>query len=74
MWQASNSGTADEAQVQILMDALKDKHPAYDNFKNMSASVKKTYTLFYLDAKKEETRLRRLNKIVDRLNQNLKPM
>jgi uncharacterized protein YdeI (YjbR/CyaY-like superfamily) len=40
----------------------------------MSDSVKKTYTALYLDAKKEDTRKRRLEKIIERLNENKKPM
>ncbi|HNX44973.1 MAG TPA: YdeI/OmpD-associated family protein [Bacteroidales bacterium] len=40
----------------------------------MSHSVQRTYTGFYLDAKSEKARQARLEKIVDRLNRNLKPM
>jgi uncharacterized protein YdeI (YjbR/CyaY-like superfamily) len=40
----------------------------------MPYSVKKTYTALYLDAKKEETRTNRLLKIIERLNDNKKPM
>jgi uncharacterized protein YdeI (YjbR/CyaY-like superfamily) len=40
----------------------------------MPISVKRTYTALYLDAKKEETRIKRLEKIIGRLNENKKPM
>jgi len=40
----------------------------------MPMSVKKTYTRLYLDAKKEETRIKRLKKIIERLNENKTPM
>jgi len=40
----------------------------------MSDSVQRTYTLFYLDAKSDKTRQTRMEKIIDRLNKNLKPM
>lgn len=40
----------------------------------MLLSVRKTYAGFYFDAKQEKTRQTRLEKIVDRLNKNLKPM
>lgn len=40
----------------------------------MSDSVQRTYTLFYFDTKSDKTRLTRLEKIIDRLNKNLKPM
>ncbi|MCI2979639.1 YdeI/OmpD-associated family protein [[Clostridium] innocuum] len=40
----------------------------------MPASVKKTYTRAYLDAKTEAGRSRRLAWMMDRLENNLKPM
>ena len=48
--------------------------PAYNNLLAMSHSVKRTYTGLYLDAKSDKTRQDRLEKIIDRLNRNLKPM
>ena len=40
----------------------------------MPASVQRTYTRAYLDAKTEAGRAKRLSWMVERLNQNLKPM
>jgi uncharacterized protein YdeI (YjbR/CyaY-like superfamily) len=40
----------------------------------MPLSVRKVYAAFYLNAKKEETKIRRLQNIIERLNQNKKPM
>jgi uncharacterized protein YdeI (YjbR/CyaY-like superfamily) len=40
----------------------------------MPLSVRRGYTTMYLDAKKEETRIKRLQKIIQRLNENKKPM
>ena len=40
----------------------------------MSYSVQRTYTGFYLDAKSDKTRQLRLKKIIEKLNNNLKPM
>ena len=48
--------------------------PAFTNLLAMSHSVQRTYTGFYLDAKSDKTRQTRLEKIIDRLNRNLKPM
>ena len=48
--------------------------PAYTNLLAMSHSVQRTYTGFYLDDKSDKTRQARLEKIIDRLNRNLKPM
>lgn len=61
-------------QTEQLMELIKGKEPAYSNFLAMSPSVKRTYTGLYFDAKSEEARKNRLLRIVDRLNQNLKPM
>ena len=42
--------------------------------KGMSPSVRRTYTAWYFDAKSESSRKNRLDKIIERLNKNLKPM
>ena len=56
-------------------DALAHARAQYNgNFQNMSASVKKTYTRAYFDAKTEAGRSRRLAWMIERLKQNLKPM
>lgn len=80
--QAKKSGTWDiakeepisDSQIEILTDALKGAEPALSNFMKMPLSVRRTYTTAYLDAKKEETRIKRLEKIIERLNENKKPM
>lgn len=66
-------GVTDE-QIAALSALLKGYEPAYTNFEAMSLSVKKTYTKGYLVAKTEEGREKRLAWMIDRLNQNLKPM
>lgn len=63
-----------EEQIAILEESLKSYEPAYTNFMKMSFSVRRTYTLHYLDAKSEDTKKRRLEQIVARLNENKKPM
>jgi uncharacterized protein YdeI (YjbR/CyaY-like superfamily) len=63
-----------EEQIAALADAIKNFEPAYSNFMKMSASVKKTYTLHYLAAKSEDTKKKRLQQIIERLNENKKPM
>jgi uncharacterized protein YdeI (YjbR/CyaY-like superfamily) len=80
--QAKKSGTWDTAkaelitteQIDILISALSGAELALSNFLKMPVSVKRTYTALYLDAKKEETRIKRLEKIIGRLNENKKPM
>jgi uncharacterized protein YdeI (YjbR/CyaY-like superfamily) len=73
-WDQPDSAPVTEAQVAILTDALAGTGKALANFLSMSASVQRTYTGFYLAAKKEETRRNRLQRIIERLEQNLKPM
>jgi len=61
-------------QIEQLISVIKDIEPAHSNFLAMSLSVKRIYTGLYLEAKSEQSRKKRLHKIIDRLNQNLKPM
>ncbi len=80
--QAQKAGTWDnpkpapisEAQIEGLVQALSGAEKALANFLKMPLSVQRTYTALYLDAKKEETRKKRLEKIIERLNENKKPM
>ncbi|MDE6407318.1 MAG: YdeI/OmpD-associated family protein [Anaeroplasmataceae bacterium] len=73
-WNKSNKVEITEEQIQFLSTLLKQYEPAYTNFNSMSSSVKKTYTKAYLAAKTEEGRKNRIAWMVERLNQNLKPM
>ncbi len=81
--EAKKSGTWDNAakrpaisdeQIAALTKLLEGFEPACANFSKMSPSVRRTYTLSYLACKSEETRKNRLEKIIARLNANLKPM
>lgn len=60
--------------VHALFEAIDCHEMARNNLKKMSLSVQKTYAGYYLSAKQEKTRNKRLHDIIDRLNQNLKPM
>ena len=73
-WDMPKQEPISGSQIEILTDALKGAEPALSNFMNMPLSVRRTYTALYLDAKKEETRIKRLEKIIERLNENKKPM
>ncbi len=73
-WDVTKADPINEEQIDILIQALSGHEPALSNFNKMPKSVKKTYTALYLDAKKEETRANRLQKIIERLNENKKPM
>lgn len=73
-WDAPGRDPVTDQQIQDFKRLIEPFEPAYANLLSMPMSVQKTYTGFYLDAKSEKTRQTRLEKIVDRLNRNLKPM
>jgi uncharacterized protein YdeI (YjbR/CyaY-like superfamily) len=73
-WDTPGREPITEEQVSVLEEAIRGIEPASSNYSRMSPSVRRTYAAFYLDAKSAEARARRLERIVDRLNRNLKPM
>ena len=73
-WVLPEREIATDDQVEILIEAINGTEPALSNLVKMPLSVRRTYTMFYLDARKEETRIRRLEKIIGRLNENKGPM
>lgn len=73
-WNEEGRVHIEDSQIDELGRLIAGSEPAYTNFLAMPASVRKTYAAFYLDAKADATRKARLEKIVDRLNKNLKPM
>ena len=74
MWDAPKPEPITDEQVEMLIELIKATEPAFTNFMAMSNSVRKNYTGLYFDAKSEEAKKRRLEKILGRLNENLKPM
>ncbi len=56
-----------------LIEALKLNKTAYDNFMAFPNSAKTTYLYWLNDAKREATKLKRIAKIVERAEKNLKP-
>ena len=74
-WDAASSRpVVSDAQVEVLVKALQGADLALSNYLKMPPSVRRTYAMAYLDAKKDETRVRRLAWIVERLNANKRPM
>ncbi len=73
-WSAAKTPAVTDEQIARLTALLKDFEPAFANFQAMPPSVKKTYTRAYFDAKTDAGREKRLSWMVNRLNQNLKPM
>lgn len=74
VWDVPKSLPPTEEHVATLVRALEGSPLALGNYRGMSPSVRATYAAFYNDAKTEAGRMRRLQRIVDRLNQNLGPM
>lgn len=73
-WNLPKPPPVTEAQIAVLANLLKEHEDAHTNFLAMPLSVKKTYTRAYLDAKTDAGRKNRIAWMVERLNQNLKPM
>ena len=73
-WDAPKTDPVTDEQINALAAKLSGISPAYENFANMPRSVRLTYTRRYLSFKSEDARERDFAKIVDRLNNNLRPM
>ena len=74
MWDAPKPQGITEEQIAQVLEILRPYGPACTNFQAMPLSVKKTYTRAYFDAKTDAGREKRIAWMVERLNQNLKPM
>jgi len=73
-WDAPKGNPITEEDIETFTKKLVGLSPAYENFIKMSPSVRRTYTGRYFSFKTEDARQRDFEKIVDRLNNNLKPM
>jgi uncharacterized protein YdeI (YjbR/CyaY-like superfamily) len=56
-----------------LKRALAKRKKALENFNNFAPSYKKMYVLWVLDAKRKETRKKRIKQVVERSAKNQKP-
>jgi len=73
-WNAQKGNPITDEQVKAFAEKLVDISPAYENFNNMPRSVRFAYAGRYFSFKSEEARQRDFERIVERLNKNLKPM
>jgi len=73
-WDNAKRILINDEQIEMFKEIIQPYKPAYTNLLAMSNSIRRTYTGFYFDAKSDKTRQDRLEKIIDRLNRNLKPM
>jgi len=74
LWDTLKDNPITDENIESFAEKLSGISPAYDNFNNMSPSVQRTYAGRYFSFKTEEARQRDFDRIVDRLNKNLKPM
>ncbi len=73
-WDKPKASHVTGDQIAQIAQILKPHEPAHTNFQAMSPSVQRTYVRAYFDAKTDAGRESRLRWMIDRLNQNLKPM
>jgi len=73
-WDVPKGIPITDDDIEAFTGKLVGLTPAYENFTNMSPSVRRAYTGRYLSFKTEEARQRDFEKIIDRLSDNLKPM
>lgn len=73
-WDAPKPPSVTEEQVAFVVELLRGHEPAYTNFQNMPPSVRRTYTKGYFSTKTEAGIAKYLDRMIARLNQNLKPM
>ncbi len=72
MWEQTKEKEGDV--VATFVEKLNGYSPAKENYLAMSPSVQRTYARRYFSFKTDEARERDFLKIIERLNQNLKPM
>jgi uncharacterized protein YdeI (YjbR/CyaY-like superfamily) len=72
-WESSYTSRMAPEIPDDLIEALEGDEEAWGNWEAFSNSVKLMYTRWVLDAKREETRARRISEVVRRAAQNIKP-
>ncbi len=72
-WQKDRSIPDEIDMPPELRAALEENPTAKINFEGFAPSYRKLYIRWVADAKREETREKRIRKVVDRAEQNLKP-
>lgn len=73
-WDSSKRLVISEKEIDLFRRMIVSNRQAVQNFDKMPQSVKKQFSGLYHEAKKEETRRRRLEKLVGLLEQNKRPM
>jgi uncharacterized protein YdeI (YjbR/CyaY-like superfamily) len=74
IWDDLRQSPITQEQIDYFSGLISVNETAFLNFQKMSMSVKKQFVGLYFDAKKEDTRVRRLEKLLGLLEQNKRPM
>jgi len=72
-WETLQDRSISPEEMAAFEQAIADNDLAADNFRKMPMSVKMQFVGLYKDVKKEETRIRRLAKLIGLLEQNNRP-
>jgi len=72
-WESSYTSRVAPEVPDDLIEALRGDEGAWANWEAFTNSVKLMYARWVLDAKREETRARRISEVVRRSAQNIKP-
>jgi uncharacterized protein YdeI (YjbR/CyaY-like superfamily) len=74
MWDKIQKWSISEDQQSAFESKIKVSAPAFGNYSSLPDSARKQFAGFYYDARKEETRIKRLEKIIRLLEQNKRLM
>ena len=72
-WEAAYSSKDTPTMPDDLLEALKSNKVAHDNFSAFPNSARFMYIHWINDAKRDSTRARRINRVVERAAENRKP-
>ena len=73
-WDKVRDRTISDAQMKEFEGKVRPSKAAFDNYSNMPKSTREQFCGFYFEAKREETREKRLEKIIGLLLENRKLM
>jgi uncharacterized protein YdeI (YjbR/CyaY-like superfamily) len=73
-WDAVRDGPIPEDRYREFEELVSKSEAALKNFQNLPRSAKQQFVGLYFEAKREQTRINRLAKLIDLLEQNKRPM
>jgi uncharacterized protein YdeI (YjbR/CyaY-like superfamily) len=73
MWDSAYTSKEEPTTPRDLLEALKEDRVGCENWGKFSNSVKLMYVRWVESAKREETRARRIDEVVRRASENIKP-